>query len=91
MSRWTENKAAMCQEKISAARVGGREVDGRSPRCISQVAWRMEYIVWFIILPLNTWSIVKKVLQNLTSLFSKMTSRIEERAQERMTKSRRTR
>ena len=51
----------------------------------------MEYIVWFIILPLNTWSIVKKVLQNLTSLFSKMTSRIEERAQERMTKSRRTR
>ena len=41
--------------------------------------------------PLNTWSIVKKVLQNLTSLFSKMTSRIEERAQERMTKSRRTR
>ena len=38
-----------------------------------------------------TWSIVKKVLQNLTSLFSKMTSRIEERAQERMTKKRRTR
>ena len=40
---------------------------------------------------LHTWSIVKKVLQNLTSLFSKMTSRIEERAQERMTKKRRTR
>lgn len=65
----------MCQENISAARVGGRVVDGKRPRCTSHVAW----------------SIVKKVLQNLTSLFSKMTSRIEERAQERMTKKRRTR
>ena len=40
MSRWTEKSAAMCQENISAARVGGRAVDGRRPRCTSHVAWR---------------------------------------------------
>ena len=38
----------------------------------------------------NTCSVVKKVLQNLTSLLSKMTSRIEARAQERMTRMRRS-
>jgi len=75
VSRWTRKRLAMCQENIRAARVGDRAVDGRRPRWTSHVAW----------------SIVKKVLQNLTSLFSKMTSRIEERAQERMTKRRRMR